>query len=230
MLDPKKIKAISLDLDDTLWPIWPAIERAEKTLENWLGQHAPATAVLLAKPDIKLAIRREVVSAQPELAHNLSAIRLEMIRVALTRCGDNVALAAPAFEMFYAERNCVSLYSDALLALEFLAARFPVIAVSNGNADIEKIGIHRYFRASISAQQLGVAKPDPRIFHAAAGLVAVCPTTVLHVGDDPEMDVLGALASGMQAVWLNRTAASWAYPQAPHAVVTNLTELCDLLA
>ena len=36
MLDIKTIKAVTLDLDDTLWPVWPAIERAEKALENWL--------------------------------------------------------------------------------------------------------------------------------------------------------------------------------------------------
>ena len=116
-----------------------------------------------------------------------------------------------------------------MLALEFLAARFPVVALSNGNADIKKIGINRYFSANISAQQFGVAKPDPSIFHAAADSVAVCPTTVLHVGDDPALDVLGALTAGMQAVWLNRTGASWGHPQTPHAIVSNLTELCALL-
>ena len=229
MLDPKKIKAITLDLDDTLWPVWPAIERAEKALENWLSQHAPATAVLFANPNVKAEIRHQVLRLQPKLAHNLSAVRLEMIREALTRCSENTLLAGPAFDVFFAERNRVSLYSDALLALEFLAARFPVVALSNGNADIKKIGINRYFSANISAQQFGVAKPHASIFHAAADAVAACPTTVLHVGDDPEMDVLGALTAGMQAVWLNRTGVPWAHPQTPHATVSNLTELCALL-
>jgi len=50
MLDLTIIKAISLDLDDTLWPIWPAIERAEKALEHWLNRQAPMTAALFANP------------------------------------------------------------------------------------------------------------------------------------------------------------------------------------
>ena len=48
MLDVAKIKAISIDLDDTLWPIWPTIEKAEKALHDWLGMHAPMAAALFS--------------------------------------------------------------------------------------------------------------------------------------------------------------------------------------
>ncbi|MDB5930798.1 MAG: HAD-superfamily hydrolase subfamily variant 3, partial [Polaromonas sp.] len=41
MLDLTLVKAVTLDLDDTLWPIWPTIERAEKALNGWLAAHAP---------------------------------------------------------------------------------------------------------------------------------------------------------------------------------------------
>ncbi|MEP6790835.1 MAG: HAD family hydrolase, partial [Ramlibacter sp.] len=50
MLDIGKIRAISFDLDDTLWPIWPTIERAEKTLHNWLAENAPMAAALFSSP------------------------------------------------------------------------------------------------------------------------------------------------------------------------------------
>ena len=46
MLDLSRIRAITLDLDDTLWPVWPTIHRAEQVLSDWLMQHAPATAAL----------------------------------------------------------------------------------------------------------------------------------------------------------------------------------------
>lgn len=230
MLNIKIIKAVTLDLDDTLWPIWPAIERAEKALENWLSQHAPMTAALFANASVRDDIRSHVVRTQPELKHNLSAVRREAIRVALYRANENPLLADPAFDVFFSERNQVELYDDALLALEFLAARFPVVALSNGNADIQKIGIQHYFRASISAQAFGVAKPDPRIFHAAAGAVDTCAGSVLHIGDDAGLDVLGALNAGMQTAWLNRTAKAWAYEKNPHITVSSLTELCDFLA
>ena len=227
MLNLKIIKAVTLDLDDTLWPVWPAIERAEKALENWLNQHAPMAAALFANASVRDDIRSHVVRTRPELKHNLSAVRREAIRTALYRANENPLLAEAAFDVFYAERNRVNLFDDALSTLEFLSARYPVVALSNGNADIESIGIKPYFRASISAQAFGVGKPDARIFHAAAGAVDVCPTNVLHIGDDAGLDVLGALNAGMQTAWLNRDASAWRHAETPHLTVTSLTQLCD---
>ncbi len=231
MLNLKIVKAITLDLDDTLWPVWPAIERAEKALENWLSQRAPMAAALFANAAVRDEIRTHVVRTRPELKHNLSAVRREAIRVALYRSKEDALLADEGFEVFFAERNRVTLFDDAILALEFLSARFPVVALSNGNADIKTIGIAPYFKASISAQEFGVGKPDARIFHAAAGAVDVCPTQVLHIGDDPGLDVLGGLNAGMQTVWLNRPDHSWNHDDHgfPHLSVTSLTQLCDYM-
>lgn len=229
MLNLKIIKAITLDLDDTLWPVWPVIQRAEKALENWLNQHAPGAAALFANASVRDEIRSYVLRTRPELQHDLSAVRREAIRTALYRTSENPLLAEAAFEVFYAERNRIDFFPDALLTLEFLSARFPIVALSNGNADIERIGIKRYFRASISAQDFGVAKPDPRIFHAAAGALDVAPENVLHIGDDANLDVLGALNAGMQTAWLNRDASAWVHAENPHITVTSLTQLCDCL-
>lgn len=228
MLDLTIIKAITLDLDDTLWPVWPAIERAEAALDTWLSRHAPMTAALFANPTARHDIREQIVRTRPDLKHNLSAIRREAIRLALYRSKENPLLAEDAFEVFFAARHEVTLYDDALLALEFLSARYPVVALSNGNADIQRIGLGQYFRASVSAQQFGVGKPDARIFHAAAGAINVPAPNVLHVGDDAALDVLGALNAGMQTAWVNRSDHLWVHDASPHETVTNLTELCDL--
>ena len=227
MLNIKIIKAITLDLDDTLWPVWPAIKRAEKALESWLNQHAPMAAALFANASVRDDIRSEIVRTRPELKHNLSAVRREAIRTTLYRAKEDPLLAEAAFEVFYAERNRVDLFGDAILTLKFLSARYPIVALSNGNADIERIGIKPYFRASINAQEFGVGKPDARIFHAAAGAVDVSPTHVLHIGDDAGLDVLGALNAGMQAAWLNRNESAWSHAENPHITVTNLMQLCD---
>ena len=229
MLNLKIIKAVTIDLDDTLWPVWPAIERAEKALGKWLSQHAPMTAVLFANASLRDEIRSDVVRTHPELRHNLSAVRLEAIRTALRRSKENPLLAEAAFEVFYAERNRVNLFDDAIVSLTFLSARFPVVALSNGNADIERIGIKTYFRASISAQSFGIGKPDARIFHAAAVAADVSPAAVLHIGDDASLDVLGALNAGMQTAWLNRAEAAWTHTESPHIAVTSLTQLCEHL-
>ncbi|MDP3422303.1 MAG: HAD-IA family hydrolase [Burkholderiaceae bacterium] len=231
MLDVARIRAITLDLDDTLWPIWPTIERAEQALTRWLSEHAPMTSALFANPHARHDIRQQVLRAQPELSHNLSAVRLEAIRLALHRAGDNPSLATEAFEVFFAERQRVTLYEDALPALEWLAQRFRLVALSNGNADLQRMGLARMFKGSINPATCGVGKPDVRIFQAAARCVGVAPANVLHVGDDASLDVLGALGAGMQTVWVNRSEQLWPFDdRAPHEDVCQLGELCDLLA
>jgi FMN hydrolase / 5-amino-6-(5-phospho-D-ribitylamino)uracil phosphatase len=229
MLAPGKIKAITIDLDDTLWPIWPTIERAEKALHDWLGDHAPLTAALFADAAALREIRGEMTTSRPDLKHDMSALRRESIRLALHRAGEDTALAEAAFEVFFAERQNVTLFDDAVPALEFLSARYPVVALSNGNADLQRIGLGHFFRASVCAREFGVGKPDPRIFHAAAGAVDTLPENVLHIGDDVTLDALGALNAGMQAAWLNRDDAPWPHEQEPQATLSHLGQLRDLL-
>ncbi len=230
MLNLPQIRAISLDLDDTLWPIWPTIARAEQVLLDWLHLHAPATAALHASPAALRAVREEVGRTRHDLKHDLSALRREAIRLSLTRAGDDPALAEAAFEVFFAERQNVQLFDDALPALEFLAARYPLVSLSNGNADLQRVGLGRFFQGAITAQGFGVAKPDARIFHEAARLAGVPPEAVLHVGDDATLDVLGALDAGLQAAWTNRDEALWPHEgREPHLACYDLSELCAAL-
>ena len=225
-----RVRAITLDLDDTLWPIWPTIARAEQVLQAWLAEHAPATATWCADATRLKAVRAAVVQARPDLAHDLSALRRESIRAVLAQAGDDPALAEPAFEVFFAERQRVTLFDDALPALQRLSARFPVVALSNGNASIEQVGIAAHFSGAVSAREYGVAKPDVRIFHAAAEVAGVAPDEVLHVGDDAFLDGVGALRPGMQLAWVNRAAHAWDQgPSQPHATVPDLLALCRLL-
>lgn len=229
--DPGRVRAITIDLDDTLWPIWPTIARAEEVLQGWLGEHAPATAALATDRSTLRAVREEVGQARPDLAHDLSALRRESIRALLQRAGDDPTLAEPAFEVFFAERQRVELFEDALPALERLSARYPVVAVSNGNADVHRVGIGGHFRAAISAREFGVGKPDTRIFLAGADAAGVAPGQVLHIGDDAHLDGVGALRAGMQLAWVNRTDHRWEHePLQPHLTINDLRDLCRALS
>ena len=183
----------------------------------------------VANTEALRAIRNQMVALRPDLVHDLSALRLESIRLALQQAGDEPALAEPAFDVFFDQRQRVELFDDAHDTLAFLSARYPVVAVSNGNADVHRVGIGHYFKASISAKDFGVPKPDVRIFHAAAQAAQVQPHEVLHIGDDATADAQGALAAGMQAVWLNTAGHDWPHPERPHATVASLTHLCRLL-
>lgn len=228
MLQPTKVRAISLDLDDTLWPIWPVIERAERVLHEWLTAHAPMTAALCASPTALRDIRKEIGELRPDLHNDLSALRRESIRLALSRAGDDPSLAEAAFDTFFDARQQVELFDDAREALEFLSARVPLVSLSNGNADLGRTGVAPFFRGAISARSFGVGKPDAAIFHAAAAAAGVPPEHVLHVGDDATLDVLGALNAGMQAAWVNRSDHEWPHEQRPHVTVSDLRQLCDL--
>ena len=95
-LDTSRIRAISIDLDDTLWPIWPTITRAESVLLDWLTHHAPATEALFSDTEALRAIRNQMVTLRPDLKGDLSALRRESIRLALTQFGDEPALAERA--------------------------------------------------------------------------------------------------------------------------------------
>jgi putative hydrolase of the HAD superfamily len=229
MLKISKIRAITLDLDDTLWPIWPTIDRAEVLLQQWLGIHAPATSALFADSGVRLELRETAQARLPHLVHDMSAIRLEMIRLGLERSNSPEHLAEHAFDVFFAARMEVKLFEDVLPALDWLSQRYPVLALSNGNADVHRVGIGRFFTASVSARDVGVGKPDPRIFLAAAEELKLRPEEILHVGDDALLDVLGAHGVGMQTAWINRTEQAWTLAQSPHATASSMAHLCDLL-
>jgi HAD superfamily hydrolase (TIGR01549 family) len=223
-----RIRAGSLDLDDTLWPIEPVMLRAEQRLDAWLKHHCPEVAAKF--PILQMRALRERISAEhPHLSHDFTAQRMLSLRAALLPHGYTDRHVDDAFAEYYAARNDVELYADAAPALERMAARFPLVSISNGNADLVRIGLASLFKHSISSREFGVAKPAVGIFHAAAQLLEIPADEILHVGDDPELDVAGARAAGMRSAWLNRTEAVW--PQGPAAdiVVRDLRELADWL-
>lgn len=203
-LRPKHpIRAITLDLDDTLWPVRPTLVAAEQALSDWLAAHTPATAAVLTR-ERRAEIRARLLDAHPQRAHDLSFVRRESLRLAISEAGEDPALADAGFEVFLAARQQVTLYDDVREVLERWAGRYTLVALSNGNADVRRIGIGAYFAASVSAHEAGFAKPDPRIFRAAARRAGVEPAECLHVGDDWHLDVSAAREAGMQALWLRR--------------------------
>ena len=78
-------------------------------------------------------LRAQVFERNPHLAFDLGAIRRLTLQQALAASGADIALAEPAYEVFYAERNRVQCYPDALDALARIAARVPVEFVLVGS-------------------------------------------------------------------------------------------------
>lgn len=223
------VRAITLDLDDTLWPFAPIGAHIEQVLHDWLLQHSPATAERFPIPAMR-ALRDRVFSDNPHLLHDLSALRRLTLQQALQESGADPVLLDPAYDVFYAARNQVECYPDSIGALERLATRVPVAALTNGNADLRRIGLSQHFVFSLGAREHGAAKPSAGIFHAACVRLGLPYGEVLHVGDHVETDVMGATRAGLRSCWINRDAQRWPHDEPrPDLEFATLTDLADWL-
>lgn len=225
----KDIRTITLDLDDTLWAIHPVIKRAEERLHAWIDEHYPRITEMFGPDDLQI-LRAEVLEEFKEHTHDLTYVR----RMVLTRLGEAAgygdSYVDDAFDVFNEARNDVSLFPEARPALVSLRERFVLIAVTNGNADLEKIGIRDLFDGVVSAAMAGAAKPASAIFEMAVAAGGASTAQTLHVGDHPLYDVHGARDAGLKAVWVNRNGDEWPDEyHSPDAEVQNVGELHDLL-
>lgn len=202
------VRAVSLDLDDTLWPFAPIGERIENALHRWFIEHSPRTAERFPINEMRV-LRERVFAEFPQHAHDLGLLRRLTIERALQDSGDDPTLAAAAYGIFFSERNRVEFYPDARGALERIAAVLPIAAVTNGNADLGTIGIAPLFRFQLGAREFGAGKPDPGIFLETCRRLDTPPDEVLHVGDHPVMDVFGAARAGLRTCWIDRGEHTW---------------------
>jgi putative hydrolase of the HAD superfamily len=223
-------KAILFDLDDTLWPIAPVILQAEQSLHQWLKDNAPRVSDRFSIDHLRQA-RLALLATQPEFHLDLGALRRAGLVSAFEEAGEDSDKVEQAMIHFFAARNAVVPYDDVLPGLLRLKGRVKIGSVSNGNADLQAIGLAHHFAVSVAAHQLGRAKPDPEIFLAACRELGVAPAEAVYVGDDVLLDVRGAQQAGLRAVWLNRTASRKHLEHAvvPDAICADFDELLDWL-
>jgi len=226
-----RIRAITLDLDNTLWEIDSVIRRAESLLWKWLAENYPRIPDLFSPEDV-VTLREVVIEKYwKDKSHDLTFLRKKVLEMLATEADYDNSLVDPAFEVFDVARNEVELYPDVMPVLEELYAKYTVVAVTNGNANLETIGLRHLFHDVVAASAVGVAKPSREIFDIAAKKCGVSTHEILHVGDHPVTDVDGGRRAGVRTAWINRTEAEWPeeLPE-PDVVVTTIPELRDLLA
>jgi putative hydrolase of the HAD superfamily len=219
------VKVLSFDLDDTLWPVGPVIETAERELLAWLQATHPQASRGHSIESLR-ALRERVAQDSPAQAHDLTWLRRESLARLFAAAGASPDHADHALEVFLVARNRVALYPDARPALMRLKGRYRLFALSNGNADLQRCGLADLFDGHVTARGAGVAKPDPRIFRRLVEDAGVDAADVLHIGDDPHADVDGARRAGMHAVWINRDGRRW--PDTLAAPPRTVTTLADL--
>lgn len=222
------IRAITFDLDDTLWDIEVVIVQAERHVYEWLSRHCPKVTERYSPQDMR-EIRVRVVDDFPHYSHDMSELRRLAFARMFEGSGYGEEWVDRTFEEFLAMRNRVELFPDAVPALTRLTQHFPLGSVTNGNADLCRIGIHHHFAATITARDYGVAKPHPDLFLAACSALQCEPHQVLHIGDHPEHDVLGAAGAGLGTIWLNRRGSAWPHETKADAEAGNLYDVLRIL-
>ena len=126
-------------------------------------------------------------------------------------------------------------YPDVKPCLDSLRADYRLGLVTNGPCDLQcakldASGLRNYFGAVAISREVGVKKPDARIFAIALGQLGVTAVDSVFVGDTPKTDIVGAHAAGMRVIWLNRYKLPPPDIVKPDATVTGLDELPAALA
>jgi len=209
-----EIRCITFDLDDTLWPVMPAIHRAEARFYDWLRVNAPEVCARYT-PEALVAARGAFIRSAPASErHDLTRLRKRWLRGIAEETGAcPERITSEGFEVFWIARNEVDPDPEAASVLELLSRHFRLGAISNGNADVFRTPLGRYFDFAVPAAEAGAAKPDPTIFQIAAQRAGVPVDSMLHIGDDPVCDVLGARNAGYRAGWFNPHTTAWPHEE-----------------
>lgn len=201
------IRCITFDLDDTLWAVDPVIRNANQTLFDWLAQYAPEFTRCYQLQDL-MHLRKAVLDEEPDIAHSVTRIRIAQLRYGMLKAGypTDVAekLTQQAFEVFLHARQQVEFFEHAREMLSELKQQgYQLGALSNGNADIHKVGLADLIDFQFKADDVGTMKPDPLMFQQMLQYTGLRPEQVIHVGDNPEHDIEGAHAVGIWTIWVN---------------------------
>ena len=223
---PPRIRAVCLDIDDTLVDFTSSARRA--------------VCDLIGRDDMWTRWQRttdehvaRVVSG--ELSYDaMHRTRTKAFFADLGALLDDDVVAALEERRCTQLRTTWGLFADAIPCLDWLrAAGFKLAAVTNASgrhqrAKLAGLGIARFFDTLVIAGELGAAKPDPVIFHTACARLDVPPSEAMHVGDLLDTDALGARDAGLHGVWLARDALV-PTPEPGIQTIETLADLPELL-
>lgn len=226
------LKVLSFDLDDTLWPVRPVLIAAEKRVNQFLHEHCPEVFQRFDQ-DVIIQRRIELYKQRPDLRHQISKLRIESVYLLIRDSGyselEARRLTEQAFELFIEARHEVTLFEGIEDTLVTLKEQFQLVALTNGNADVMRLDISHLFDFGIKAEDIDSSKPAAPHFELALKRVGVAAHEMLHIGDNPEHDVLGAQQLGIPCVWINAKRESWPHDQEPDLILESVNELPDAI-
>ena len=226
------VRAISFDLDDTLYDNRPVIEHAEQ----WMVAHMRDRYLETAMYDrswwhrLKLELQRQ----QPALVDDVSLCRRVLLQRGLMEGGMNEAMAHQEAESVFAQflevRSQIAVPDTTRRILSALAQKYPLVVITNGNVLLERLGLEGQFQHVLKAGGGFRMKPAPDLFTDMARRLQLAPQQILHVGDDVSTDVAGAVHNGYRSAWLNDVGQEWRTLRIlPDVMLTRLEQLLTLL-
>lgn len=223
------ISVLSFDLDDTLYDNKPVIAAAEQAMREALARHAPLTRS--TNSEFWWQQRLTLAKVDPDIRHDIGRWRLSGIESGLISLGlpqrEAGEIAKLAFAAFLTARTNIKLQANIMQLLAELSAHYTLIAITNGNARVDKMGVGDLFSFSLQAGPDGRMKPYTDMFNTAAQRLNIVPGQILHIGDSHRADVLGALRAGCQAAWLDHHNS--VVSVLPHIRLTDIQQLRGIL-
>ena len=227
-----KIQLITFDLDDTFWDIKTTIVNAELNSRKWSEERIGEKIQWGTFEDF-MKIRSLLVKEDPSLEYDLGMLRKKMIAHHTKKFFENEKdlnkFIEEAYNFFLEERHKVNFYDGVIEVLKELSSKYKLGVLTNGNADIKKLGIDYMFDFSVSSMDVKSNKPDQGHFIKAKELSQINFHNTLHVGDHPVNDVYGARELGINVMWFNLNNLVWDIDENPPIQFKKWSDFVNLL-
>jgi len=207
----KKIRMITFDLDDTLWDNVPTITKAEIETRKWIENKVGK----IDWGDLNdfLNLREELIKEDESIKWDISKLRKEIFKRKLAHITPEKYrnnLVEDAFAVFISRRHEVKLFDGVEIALKQLSKNFLLGVLTNGNADIFRFNIGKYFSFSVSSLEAKNSKPNRAHFDKAIEIMEnIKFDEILHIGDHQVNDILAAYNLGIESLWFNNNESTW---------------------
>ena len=243
------MKAISFDLDDNLYNNRPIMQSIEKEMTAYFtdkfAQLLPQITGVFNR-SFWAPYRLQAIQNNNDIYHDVVCHRYESYRLGfLEHKLTNVVAtqeAQAALDYFISLRSNFSVPKASIELLESLSAKYPLVAISNGNVDTKAIGIAHFFKhiyhagyqvssdflykgKLLDSKQLLRMKPSTDMFDEVCEKLNIAPKELLHVGDCGVADIQGALNAGCQSAWLSKYDVGKPLKQVPHIELNNIADL-----
>lgn len=218
---------LSLDIDQTIIDFDAMLKRTLLVISD---QFLKDFEIHVSEHQLQLE-RHKILQEYRSTSIDMLDIRKLSFERILSQHNVPKRFAGGLIENFAAERfSNVCFMPGAFDFLCKVSERHSIVAITNGNSDPRRLGFGEFFEHVVLGEKFPFKKPDKRIFSEALFLMKVHdPSSVVHVGDSLENDVLGANESGMVSIWYNPLEVDNDTENCPRFEAQNFEEIQTIL-